>query len=38
MRIGEVRTKALRASTQEQQNLFKFLNIPAPKAAPARSV
>jgi transposase len=38
MRIGNVSATALRASTHEQQNLFKFLNIPAPKAAPARGV
>jgi transposase len=38
MRIGDVSANDIRASTQEQQNLFKCLDIPAPKAAPARDV
>jgi len=32
-RICDIRTKALRASAEEQQNLFRFLDIPAPKSA-----
>lgn len=38
MRVGDVSATALKATTQEQQNLFKFLDIPAPKAVPARGV
>lgn len=37
-RIVDIKTRAIRASTAEQQNLFNFLKIPAPKSARASGV
>jgi hypothetical protein len=38
MKFGDVSTKALRAATEEQQNLFKFLEIATPRTSRAKGV
>jgi len=38
MKVGDVSATALRATSQEQQNLFRFLDISAPQAVPVKSL
>jgi hypothetical protein len=38
IKFDDVSTKALRAATEEQQNLFKFLEIAAPRTSQAKGV